>query len=46
MKNLPDADMIRTILSNIKIAGGASQGGKGGGKGGGKAGKGGSKKKR
>ena len=43
MKNLPDADMIRTVLGNIKIAGtGASQKGKGKGAGG----KGGSKKKR
>jgi len=34
LRNLPDADMIRTILSNVKIQGaGSSQSGKGGAKG-------------
>jgi len=35
LRNLPDSDMIRTILSNVKIQGaGSSQSGKGRGKGG------------
>lgn len=34
LRHLPDADMIRTILSNVKIQGaGSSQSGKGGAKG-------------